>query len=120
SYRSFLTRSMSAMMRNARSSTRRHAVRPLATLSSGYDSTTVTVVARQAGLDEAITVTRGFSGASLGGAHETDSGETVGRMLGLTCHPIEPHDHEGLHAVPFFAANGSGEDTHYLGATPHL
>ena len=120
SYRGFLTRSMSAMMRNAGSSMRRHAIRPLGTLSSGYDSTTVAVVARQAGLDEAITVTRGFSGASLGGAHETDSGETVGRMLGLTCHPIEPQDHEDMHEVPFFAANGSGEDTHYLGATPHL
>src|SRR6185369_14555844 len=83
SYRSFLARSIAAMLANARSTMRRHVVRPLGTVSSGYDSTTVTVLAQQAGLEEVITFGCGYVGPSLGAPTEKDSGAAVAHMLGL-------------------------------------
>lgn len=120
SYRHFLERSMSAMMDNAASSGRTHAVRPLSTLSSGYDSTTVSVLAWKAGLAETISITRGFVAPSLGEPEVEDTGSTAAGILGLRCHTIEPRGSDSPHAVAFFAANASGEDLHFLGAAQHL
>ena len=120
SYRSFLAQSMAAIMDNACSTKRAHALRPLSTLSSGYDSTTITVLAREAGLEDVLTFTRGFDGPSLGGPTESDSGAAVARMLGLRCHAIDPADRVALQEVPFFAANASGEDVQFTGAARQL
>jgi hypothetical protein len=57
-YRTFLDTSMRAIAANAASGARRHPYRLLSTLSGGYDSATVTTLARSAGLDEAITFSR--------------------------------------------------------------
>jgi len=120
SYRSFLARSIAAMLANARSTMRRHVVRPLGTVSSGYDSTTVTVLAQQAGLEEVITFDRGYVGPSLGAPTEKDSGAAVAHMLGLACHQIEPRESEPLQEVPFFAANAAGEDMQFVDAARQL
>jgi hypothetical protein len=120
SYRSFLARSMFAIMDNALSSRRTHGIRPLSTLSSGYDSTTVSVLARQAGLQEVITFTKGFSGPTLGEATTDDSGRLAAQVLGLRYHSLDPVDRTPLDEVPFFAANAWGEDAHYLRAARHL
>jgi hypothetical protein len=111
---------MAAIMDNACSTKRAHALRPLSTLSSGYDSTTITVLAREAGLEDVLTFTRGFDGPSLGGPTESDSGAAVAQMLGLRCHAIEPDDRVALQEVPFFAANSSGEDVQFAGAARQL
>lgn len=120
SYRGFLDRSMAAIVENSASKGRKHPIRPLATLSSGYDSTTVTVLAHGAGLDEVISFARGFRRRTLGEPPDDDSGRPVAQHLGLTCRTIEPHEAGALEEVPFLAANGAGEDMHFLGAAPHL
>ena len=120
SYRSFLARSMFAIMDNARSSKRAHAIRPLGTLSSGYDSTTVCVLARQAGLQEVVTFPKGFRTTTFAEPTEDDSGAIAAEILGLRCHAVEPNDRKPLEEVPFFAADGWGEELHYLGAAGHF
>lgn len=120
SYRGFLANSMARMLENARSEKRTHPLRPLGTLSSGYDSTMVTVLARQAGLEEVISFARGYVVPSLGAPTERDSGAAVAQRLGVTHHQIDLRECDALQEVPFFAADAWGEDVHFLEAAHHL
>jgi hypothetical protein len=120
SYHGFLQRSMAGLMENIASKGRKYRIQPLATLSSGYDSTMVTVLAHHAGLDEVISFARGFRRRTLGEPPDDDSGHAVAQHLGLTCHTIEPRETEALEEVPFLAANAAGEDMHFVGAADHL
>jgi hypothetical protein len=106
---------MASITDNARSSKRAHPFRPLSTLSSGYDSTTVTVLARQAGLQDVISFSRGYVAPSLGEPTVMDSGAHVAQILGLTCHVIEAREHGALEEALFFAGDASAADVHYLG-----
>ena len=78
-YREFLDSSMLMLAENARALERRHPFALVSTLSAGYDSTTVSVLARQAGCDEVI----GFD-RSRGG--EDDSGARIAELLRLRFH----------------------------------
>jgi hypothetical protein len=80
----------------------------------------VTVLAKQAGLEEVITFTRGYVVPSLGAPTERDSGTAVARLIGVTCHQIELRECDALQEVPFFAASAWGEDLHYLDAAKYL
>ena len=120
SYRSFLERSMAAIVNNATSSKRTHPIRPLGTLSSGYDSTAVTVLAREAGVEDVLTFPKSFGRITIGDPDEDDSGAAAVRILGLRCHMIRPSDRDVLPVTTFFAANGWGEDVQYVDATEHL
>ena len=120
SYHGFLERSMASITNNARSSKRAHPFRPLSTLSSGYDSTTVTVLARQAGLQDVISFSRGYAAPSLGKPTVLDSGAHVAQILGLTCHVSEAREQGALEEALFFAGDASAADVHYLGAARHL
>lgn len=119
-YRTFLEQSMAAMIANARSPKRRHPMRPLGTLSSGYDSTAISVLGRRAGLEEVFTFAKAFSSPTLGVAAEDDSGMTTAQVLGLRCHVVEARPRQALEEVPFFAADAWGEDIQYLDAGAHL
>jgi len=83
-YRDFLFESARVLKSNAAAAARRHAVTPLASISSGYDSSASALLARTAGAREAATIEQGRRTAdnlfSL-----RDSGESVARQLGLSC-----------------------------------
>ena len=62
-YRAFLDRSLERLSTNGGTSDRRYPYRLLGTLSSGYDSPTVTVLARPHGLTQALSFDAGHAGA---------------------------------------------------------
>ena len=118
-YHDFLTRSIRAVTDNAADPARAHAFGLLATMSSGYDSTTVATLAAPYGLRDVVTFDQARGG-------DPDSGEVAARHLGLNLHVARRdgwrHERleEDLPDVPFLTADGHGEDRFFLGARHHL
>jgi len=121
---------MESFAANAGSLARRHPRRLLASLSSGYDSSTVAATARPFGLDQVLhfdsdnNAAREFHRAcqdSRGHSAE-DSGRTVAAALGLR--PLSvAHDawmDFDLAEVPFLAADAYGQEVYFRGAEDHL
>jgi hypothetical protein len=87
----------------------------LGTISSGYDSPTVAVLARSAGLCEVISFDRSRE-------EESDSGQEIAARLGLKVAVI-PRDAwrtAPLAEVPFLAADAKGEDVYFKSAEARL
>ena len=76
-YRDFLQQQVVAVIGNAVDDRRKVRYKPLATVSSGYDSSACAVLGRAAGCTEAVTLNTARSG-------ESDSGRPIGELLGLT------------------------------------
>ncbi|WP_119460670.1 hypothetical protein [Rhodospirillaceae bacterium SYSU D60014] len=114
-YRTFLLATMAALVENGKSPARKAPYRTIGTLSSGYDSPTVAVVAKAAGNEEVITFANARGGAD-------DSGEPVADKLGLRCITLERAAWRGnpFPEIPFLAANAYGEEMHFGGAAPYL
>ena len=112
-YRGFLSSSMRAIAANGADGHRKHSFSLLATTSSGYDSPTVTVIAREAGCEEVLSFDR-----ARGRRFESDSGEAIAATLGLraTTVPQDAWRDARLAEAPFIAANAYGEEVHYKGA----
>ncbi|WP_347159486.1 hypothetical protein [Pontibacter chitinilyticus] len=110
SYRNFLQTSLQQVRENMEAAGRQHPYQLLGTLSSGYDSTTNTVLAQKAGLQEVLS----FSNARGGNA---DDGEAIAAILGikLTLAPRNAWQAESLAEVPFIAADAKGEDVYFGG-----
>jgi hypothetical protein len=98
-YREFLDASMATLVANARDTGRTRPFGLMSTLSTGYDSSAVTVLAQQAGCDEAF----GFDQSPIG---QNDSGESVAEILGVRFHPIQIRD--APNADVSFLAVGTG------------
>ena len=79
-YEDFLRATAAALGSNAADASRRYAVKPLTSISSGYDSTAAATVARHAGCRRAVTIRKA---TSLW--RGSDSGEDVARYLDLEC-----------------------------------
>lgn len=79
-YRSFLFETADYLKRNMTAPERSHRVVPLATLSTGYDSSAAAVIAKRAGCRRAASI-RHSSSVWRG----SDSGEETARFLGLDC-----------------------------------
>jgi hypothetical protein len=114
-YYAFLRDTLGAVTRNAADPARRHSLGLLGTMSSGYDSTTVSTMAREFGLKEIIT----FDEART---HESDSGVVAARHLGLKPILVERDGWRKHHLpeVPFLTADGYAEDRFFLNAQEHL
>jgi hypothetical protein len=114
-YRDFLGETMQAMARNLGSPHRRQPYRMLGTISTGYDSPTVTALARAAGCEEAICFDKAHTG-------EDDSGEPIARYLGIRPIPVADKDWRRLlfPEVPFVASNAMGEEVRFCSAAAHL
>ncbi len=79
-YVNYLTATVVALVENARASTRKASFDKCVTsCSSGYDSPTGAVIARNAGCRDAVTLSTSRGGGS-------DSGREVAEALGLRCH----------------------------------
>jgi hypothetical protein len=96
-YASFLRQTIAAIGANAAHPARRVRYRPIATISSGYDSPASAVLARSAGCTEAITVRRT---RPRDGADKDDSGEEIGRLLGMAVRVYDRLDYRRLTGFP--------------------
>ena len=114
-YHEFLKRSMAALMNNLSSQARKFVLKPLGTLSSGYDSTTIAVLGKQYGLEEVITFQR-----SRGG--DDDSGAAAAKRLNLRVHSVDREEWRKIKfaEVAFIASYSSAEDMVFLAAEKHL
>lgn len=114
-YRTFLTTSLAAMAANLSASARRHRWHLLGTLSSGYDSTTVSVLARPHGLAEVVVFDRTRSG-------DDDSGEAAANVLGLTALRVSREAWRALQdpEIPFIAGYSAAGDIVFKGAEAAL
>jgi hypothetical protein len=111
-YVSFLEQTCRSIVENGRSTDRRRPFRPLATVSSGYDSPAVAVIARACGTHEAVTIAQARDGRDR--STLDDSGVDVATALGLSLVAV-PRDARwsvaGDPVVAEFLATGmSGEE----------
>jgi hypothetical protein len=114
-YRRFLDTSMQALADNMTAGSRRSGYTMLATVSTGYDSPTVTALARRAGCREAICFDRSHNG-------EDDSGEMIARHLDVRPIPVDGAAWQNFDRpeVPFISSNAMGEEVRFKAAEPHL
>ena len=110
-YHRFLQDSMQGLAANARAKERRHPYDLLTTASSGYDSATVTVLAKQAGANQVLCFDQARRGLD-------DSGEPLARQLGLNATVVERQAwrDKPLPEVPFLASDSHGGDVFFRGA----
>jgi hypothetical protein len=110
-YASFMRESMSALGANAAARERTFRYELLSTASSGYDSSTVTVLAREAGAKRVLCIDQAGRGID-------DSGEPLARCLGME--PVvvarEAWTQAELPETTFIAADAHGGDVFFKGA----
>jgi hypothetical protein len=113
-YRSFVESTFRQFGHNMRDAHRKHAFEPLGTLSGGYDSPTITVLAREAGLREAICVDRARDGGE-------EKGAEIARHIGIEPHVIDRDAwrSQTFAEVPFIVGDALGESV-YLSGGKHL
>jgi hypothetical protein len=114
-YQSFLETALQRIARNMAAPARRHRYQFLGTISSGYDSPAVAVLARSAGLERVIAFDHAKDGQS-------DSGKAIAAKLGLSVFevPRDAWQDTPLAEVPFLAADAKGEDVYFSSAERHL
>lgn len=96
---------------NWQSPERRFPWKGLSTISTGYDSPTVSVLGRDAGLTDTLSITTGRGG-------DNDDGSRISRALGLTAHTAERDGwrKQPEAELPFLASDAKGEDVYFAGA----
>jgi hypothetical protein len=114
-FREFLESSMRLMAANLTSPLRRNPYAMLSTASSGYDSSTATVLARQVGCDLVLCVDRDRTG-------DNDSGEPLAEVLGMQVVKarLRAWRETELPEVPFLASDSHGGDVFFKSAEPVL
>lgn len=112
----FLEESLGGVSRNAADPARNQKFAGLGTISTGYDSPTVAVLASRVwAFDEALTFTTGRGG-------HTDDGGPIAHHLGLRSIKVEREAYRALDRpeIPFLASNAYGEESHFAGAAALL
>lgn len=104
-YRDFLVRAARDVGKNAADDARTEPFSLLTTITSGYDSSAASVLAREAGCRRAVTIESARSVVP-----RSDSGEAIASALGLDCdvYPRGGRDHP--RELDFWAATGSVQD----------
>ena len=95
-YVAFLERTSRSICENARHPARKQPYRPLTTISQGYDSTAVSVLAGRAGCREAVTFLKSVSDDG----YVDDSGTAIAGYLGLQTTEYERLDFNKLSGLP--------------------
>lgn len=120
-YVSFLNREIDVVHGNANDPARRTLYRPLATVSSGYDSPACAVLARNVGCNEALTF--GSARPEDFGTDADDSGLEVGKHLGLNVTEYDRTEYLKRSDFPeaeFLAVGTGGEDVVMAAFEEHL
>jgi hypothetical protein len=94
-YFRLLDGTLKSVIQNAVNPKRKHLYEPLATISKGYDSTATSVLAQQAGCQEAVT----FAKIDSQDTAPDDSGKIIGERLGLK---VTEYDLQGFKSLPGF------------------
>lgn len=118
-YVRFLESKLAPMLANAEDAGRRAPLRPLLSLSSGYDATACAVLAAAIGCRDAISLGR----ARRFRSDATDTGATIAERLGLRLQIAEPSDFADAGGAPeaeFIAAHPTCEDVDFLAMAPQL
>src|SRR5262249_20632008 len=103
-YRAFLNEQVLLTTENSTDLRRSIRYTPLSTISTGYDSTAASVIARAAGCRECVT----FHSTS---EESNDSGEQIGHILGINVAEYDPEAYQTRDDLPeaeFAATGGSG------------
>ncbi|MEL6108848.1 MAG: hypothetical protein AAFU85_22805 [Planctomycetota bacterium] len=109
-FRDRMVRQLRHLFSNAADDARARAFIPLTTVSTGYDSTTVSALAIAAGATDSITIANSRSG-------DIDSGEPIAKHLGLSCTEVsreawrQETDCESI----FLSSDAKGEDVYFAG-----
>lgn len=114
-YVEFLRRCMRGVAENAADQRRQFSYQLMSTLSSGYDSSMVSVLASEVGCVEAVTITSSRAGTP-------DSGDRLAERLGLKIKHVhrEAWRKRPLPESLFLAADSKGPDCYFAGAEPGL
>ena len=118
-YLAYLRSVVKDVQANAQDSARRTVYRPLATISSGYDSPAVARLATEAGCAEAIT----FGSARPGYEEEDDSGRDIAAVLGLSVREFDRLTYRSMDSFPeaeFLAYGAGGEEVVFAPLTDVL
>jgi hypothetical protein len=110
-YQTFLAKSLNKIKINMSHSHRKFPYRMLGTLSSGYDSSTISVMASKEGLNEVIS----FANARGG---DSDDGHEIAAHLGIksTVFSRDQWRSENLIEAAFIASDAKGEDVYFSAA----
>ena len=114
-YRTRLAGALSSAVANA------PGFEPVATISSGYDSASMATLARDAGCRRAVTIAEGKPVS--GSDRVSDSGEFVGRSLGMEVKSYDRLAYQRRDDLPeaeFMATGMSGEDVVFSSMGPDL
>jgi hypothetical protein len=114
-YRDFLESSLGKIAENMSADGRQYPYQMLGTLSSGYDSPTVTVLAQQFGLREVISV-------KTAAGRKLDHGSEIAKILGMQLTLISRRAWRSRRfpEVPFIASDAMGQDVYFSGAEDKL
>lgn len=105
-YRDFLANQIAAIISNARDSRRRVKYEPIVTISSGYDSPTCAVFARENGCEQALTFVKARDTAE----GIEDSGQQIAERLGMAVTVIDRRDYlqeTGFPEVEFYGTSNA-------------
>jgi len=115
-YRAYLASGTAALIRCAAA----RGMEPIATLSTGYDSPTVAILAQEAGCQKTISFERGKEFRTTG-AWVADSGARIGRHLGLDVREVPNRDDDEYGAAAAeFAACGDAFDLQFALLEKHI
>jgi hypothetical protein len=106
---------------NAASPHRKTRYSPLATVSTGYDSPAVAVLARRAGCESAVTFTHARADGKS--SAEVDSGKPIADVLRYQLKEFDREAYRNFNSFPeaeFLATGMSGEDVNMLGLETDL
>lgn len=106
-YKDYLVSSLAAIFSNAKDPARSHNYRPVATVSSGYDSTACAALANEAGCTDGITFVQARQ------QDENDSGTQTGKLLGLEMKEFNRDDYKrktGFPEAEFLAIGDLGQE----------
>jgi hypothetical protein len=114
-YREFMADTMSGLAGNMTAPQRLTQYRMLGTLSTGYDSPTVTTLAREAGCTEVICIDKAIN-------DHDDAGDAIASILGVQPIRIGRNDwrQHPIPEPPFIVGDGLGQDLHLKGAESSL
>lgn len=102
-YYNYMLTTMTRLGQNIHSTDRQFGFEMLSSVSSGYDSSTVSTIATQGGCNRLLTIERSRAG-------ESDSGAEVGKFLGVDVHVAdrEAWRDQPLAEIPFLAGGPGG------------
>lgn len=117
-YRDYMVTTIRGIVENAQGPGRPTRYEPLASISSGYDSSAVAALASDAGCRRGITFAQGHE-LYVHYEKDDDSGEVIGRHLGMEMTVIRGN-HSSDHVWPEFAACGDARDERFGLMEEHL